>query len=59
VKTSPSNPSHQAYVVQFLQWAISYGNNVSKYLGQVNFVPLTPQIQGLDQEALSEVQIAS
>jgi phosphate transport system substrate-binding protein len=59
VKQKPSNPSHQAYVVQFLQWAISYGNNVTNYLGQVNFVPLTAQLQGLDQQALASVQISS
>jgi len=59
VKTAPSSPSHQAYVVQFLQWAISYGNNVTLYLGQVNFVPLTSELAGLDQQALSEVQVHS
>lgn len=58
VKTSPSNPSHQAYVVQFLQWAISYGNNVTEYLSHVGFVPLTAQLQGLDQQALATVTIS-
>jgi len=58
IKTAPANPSHQAYIVQFIQWAISYGN-AAAYLGQVNFLPLTSQLAGLDQQALSAVQISS
>jgi len=59
LKISPSSSSHQAYVVQFIQWAISYGNNVTNYLSKVGFIPLTPQLSGLDQEALAEVHISS
>ncbi len=58
IKTSPSDPAHQAYVVAFEEWVISYGNAHS-YVSQVNFVALTPQLQGLDLEALSEVHIAN
>ncbi len=58
IKTSPASPSHQAYVVQFEQWAISYGQ-ASNYLGQVGFVPLTTELQGLDQQALSTVTVSS
>ncbi|HYA57381.1 MAG TPA: substrate-binding domain-containing protein [Thermoplasmata archaeon] len=58
VKTAPKDATHQTYVVEFLQWAISYGNNATTYLDQVNFIALTPQLQGLDQLALSAVQIA-
>ena len=57
IKTSPSSPSHQAYVVQFEQWVISYGQSAT-YLDQVNFVPLTTEIQGLDQQSLSGVTIS-
>jgi len=57
IKTSPSSPSHQAYVVQFEQWVISFGQSAT-YLNQVNFVPLTTEIQGLDQQSLSEVTIS-
>ena len=58
IKTSPSSPSHQAYVVQFIQWCISYGN-AATYLDQVHFIPLTSEIAGLDQQALSTVTISS
>lgn len=58
VKTAPASPSHQAYVVAFLEWAIAYGNSAT-YLDKVNFVPLTPTIAGYDQEALSTVQISA
>ncbi len=64
VKTSPANPSHQAYVVDFLEWAISYGNynstgQESFWIHKVGFLPLTAQVQGLDQEVLSTISIAS
>ena len=58
VKTSPASASHQAFVVQFLQWCIAWGN-APTYLNQVNFVPLTPEIAGLDQQALATVQISA
>ncbi len=58
IKESPASPSHQAYVVQFEQWVISYGQ-ASNYLSQVGFVPLTAELQGLDQQALASVTISS
>lgn len=58
LKTSPASPSHEAYVVAYEEWVISYGQ-ASKYLDQVNFIPLTPQIQGLDLETLAQVTIAN
>lgn len=63
VKLSPASPSHQAYVVNFLQWAISYGNygsngKASVWINTVGFLPLTPQLQGLDQQALAAVAIS-
>ncbi len=59
IKTHPASPSHQAYVVAFVLWAVTYGNNVTRYLSQVGFNPLTPQLLGLDLEALATVQIAT
>ncbi len=41
--------------VQFLEWAIGAGNNVTLYLSQVGFVPLTPEIAGLDMTTLGTV----
>jgi phosphate transport system substrate-binding protein len=58
IKTAPASTSHQAYVVQFIQWCISYGN-AATYLNQVNFIPLTPEIAGLDQQALQSVSISA
>ncbi len=58
LKLSPASPSHEAYVVQFEQWAISYGQS-STYLNQVGFVALTPELQGLDEQALATVTISS
>lgn len=60
IKTSPSDPSHQAYVVAFVEWAISAGNygsngTRSAYLADVNFVALTPQLEGYDLQALAKV----
>ncbi len=64
VKLVPADPAHQTYVVNFLQWAIAYGNyastgKASAWIDTVGFLPLTPQIQGLDQEALATVTIAA
>ncbi len=47
--------------VQFLQWAISYGNwnstgSPSPYLTAVNFVPLTPSVTGYVMLELSSVR---
>jgi phosphate transport system substrate-binding protein len=42
--------------VQFLEWAISAGNNETLYLSQVGFVPLTPEVAGLDMQTLGTVQ---
>ena len=58
IKQSPADASHQAYVVQFEQWVISYGQS-SVYLSQVGFVPLTTELQGLDQQALATVTVSS
>jgi phosphate transport system substrate-binding protein len=64
VKLVPADPAHQTYVVDFLEWAIAYGNygatgTASTWINTVGFLPLTPEIQGLDQEALATVTIAA
>lgn len=59
ISVSSANPSHQKDVVQFLQWALSYGQSGSNYLTQVNFLPLTPAVIGYDMAALQGVSIAA
>ncbi len=41
-------------IVQFLQWAISYGN-AAAYLNPIGFVPLTPEVAGYDMQELGTV----
>jgi phosphate transport system substrate-binding protein len=64
IKTAPTGntvtSTALAATVLFLQWAISYGNYqaggvTSSYLTSVNFVPLTPEVQGYDQQELASV----
>jgi phosphate transport system substrate-binding protein len=40
--------------VEFLEWAISSGNN-AVYLDQVGFIPLTTQVLGYDEQELASV----
>ncbi len=54
IKQKAPHEAHEAYVVQFEQWAISAGN-APQYLDQVGFLPLTVQLLGLDEEALATV----
>ncbi len=58
IKTAPGSPSHQFYVVQLLQWILSYGN-LPAYLNAVHFLPLTPAIIGYDMEALATVSVSA
>ncbi|HTW39984.1 MAG TPA: substrate-binding domain-containing protein [Thermoplasmata archaeon] len=64
IKTSPTGTtvtsSALAATVHFLQWAISYGNfapngSPSAYIDKVNFIPLTPEVIGYDQQELASV----
>jgi phosphate transport system substrate-binding protein len=57
ISTHPADPAKQKYVVQFLEWALSYGN-APVYLDQVHFLPLTPAIVGYDMEALASVPVS-
>ena len=57
ISTSPASPSHQFYVVQLLEWILSYGN-LPLYLNAVHFLPLTPAIIGYDMEALASVSVS-
>ena len=56
ISTHPANPSKQTWVVNFLQWALTYGQS---YTTQVNFLPLTAEVVGYDMQALSAVQVSS
>lgn len=66
IKTSPVSGSsvvtstNLQAVVQFLMWAISYGNYAasggpSAWINAVNFVPLTQQVIGYDMQYLASV----
>ncbi len=59
ISTHPANPSHQRYVVEFIQWILSYGNEPGKQLSAVSFLPLTPAVIGYDMEALQQVPVSS
>ncbi len=59
ISTHPANPSHQRYVVEFIQWILSYGNEPGKQLSAVSFLPLTPTVVGYDMEALQQVPVSS
>jgi phosphate transport system substrate-binding protein len=65
IKTAPTGStvtsSALTATVHFLQWAVSYGNFASSgaaspYIDLVNFVPLTPEVIGYDQQELASVQ---
>ena len=58
ISTHPSNPSHQKQVVQFLLWALSYGNS-KVYMDQVHFLALVPAVIGYDTQALQSVEVSS
>lgn len=64
IKTAPTGSTVTSAAlsatVLFLQWAVSYGNygtgsTTSSYLAAVNFVPLTPEVIGYDQQELASV----
>ncbi|MGI0132277.1 MAG: phosphate ABC transporter substrate-binding protein PstS [Thermoplasmata archaeon] len=59
IPVSSSNPSHVKEVVQFLGWALSYGQSASVFMTPVNFLPLTPAVIGYDMLALQGVSISS
>jgi phosphate transport system substrate-binding protein len=58
IKTAPTGSvvtgSALGATVQFLEWAISYGN-LPQYLNPIGFVPLTPTVAGYDMEELATV----
>jgi phosphate transport system substrate-binding protein len=58
IKSSPSDPAKQKWVIAFLEWALSYGNSAS-YLAPVHFLPLTPAVIGYDMQALQAVSVSS
>ena len=58
IKIAPANPSKQAWVVSFLQWALTFGNTAT-YMTQVNFLPLPANVAGYDLQALAQVQVSA
>ena len=58
IQEHPKDLSHQKYVVQFLEWILSYGQT-SQYLSAVNFLPLTPAIIGYDMSSLQLVSVSN
>lgn len=64
IKTAPTGTTVTSAAlsatVQFLQWAITRGNYAtsgapSAYINLVNFVPLTPEVVGYDEQELAQV----
>jgi phosphate transport system substrate-binding protein len=58
IKSSPSDPAKQKWVVAFLEWALSSGNSAT-YMTPVHFLPLTPAVVGYDMQALAKVSTTS
>ena len=56
ISTHPANPSKQTWVVNFLEWAMTFG---ASYAAEVNFLPLTPTVVGYDVQALGAVSVSS
>jgi phosphate transport system substrate-binding protein len=52
IKTNPT--SNGKAIVQFLEWAISYGNSAT-YLSPEGFLPLTAEVAGYDMQELGTV----
>lgn len=59
ISDSPSSQSHAKQVVQFLEWALSYGNDATQFMTPVHFLPLTPAVVGYDMAALQGVPVAA
>ncbi len=59
ISVNSANPSHMKDVVQFLGWALSYGQSGAQFMNQVNFLPLTPAVIGYDMLALEGVSVAA
>ncbi len=56
ISTHPKSPAHQKWVVNFLEWALTYGGT---YAAQANFLPLTAEVVGYDMQALNAVPVSS
>lgn len=56
ISTHPANPSRQTWVVNFLEWSLTFGSSLAP---QVSFLPLTAAVVGYDLQALSAVQVSA
>ncbi len=56
ISTHAKSPSHQKWVVNFLEWALTYGGT---YASGANFLPLTAEVIGYDMLALNAVAVSS
>jgi phosphate transport system substrate-binding protein len=56
ISTSPSSTSHQKWVVNFLEWALTYGGT---YAPSAHFLPLTAAVIGNDMLALNAVPVSA
>lgn len=59
ISTNPSSLAHSKQVVQFMWWALSYGNSAQQFMTPVHFLPLTPAVIGYDMAALENVPVGS
>ena len=56
ISTHPKSSAHQKWVVNFLEWALTYGGT---YASQANFLPLTAEVIGYDMLALNAVPVSA
>ncbi len=56
ISTHPSSTAHQKWVVNFLEWALTYGGT---YAPSANFLPLTAEVIGYDMLALNAVPVSA
>ena len=56
ISTHPKSTSHQKWVVNFLEWALTYGGT---YAASANFLPLTAEVIGYDMLALNAVPVSA
>ncbi len=56
ISTHPKSPSHQKWVVNFLEWALTYGGTYTQY---AHFLPLTAEVIGEDMLALNSVEVSA
>ncbi len=56
ISLEPKSTAHQKWVVNFLEWALTYGGT---YAAKANFLPLTAEVIGYDMLALNAVPVSA